>query len=295
LLIRVLECLQQQRWFDTTQPFECTINFTRGACAWLLLTRRGVPQTYVKFSEHVSLQAEAQRFAEASRHHATLVPRYLGHAQYEGLDVLVCEAVDYVGLNAVRMRSRALQRRVLSQLLPYFRAVGKVRLAAALTPLPNHALAAAMRRYFDATAQAARARRWLSEEALNWMAHQPDVPQHGDLALNNLGLRLDRSLIVFDWEDLGAVCVPGLDLFTLELSLAGGAAALLQGRRETGSPTQAFVESACAAMDLVADEYRAMTPVYALVFRFLKRNYGPGVRERMDELLAALARESETI
>jgi hypothetical protein len=38
-----------------------------------------------------------------------------------------------------------------------------------------------------------------------------------------------------------------------------------------------------------------MTQVYALVVRYLKRNYGPLVRARMDELLEALARESGQI
>jgi hypothetical protein len=295
MLSRVFDCLGARGWFDTSRPFEYTINFTRGACVWLLLTRAGVPQTYVKFSEHISLLSESQRYAAASACHPALVPRFVGHRRHEGLDVMVCEAVDYLGLNAVRLGSPVLQHGVLDQLLPLFSAASRLELADDIAPLPNRELAAAMQPYFDATAQASRARRWLGQEALAWIARQPDVPQHGDLVLNNLGLRKDRSLIVFDWEDLGAICLPGLDLFTLEHSMSGSVAALLHARRQGTGLFQSFVPRACRASGLAVDEYRAMTPVYALAFRYLKRNYGPGARDRMDELLDALAREGEQV
>lgn len=292
MLSAVLDVLRERQWFNFSQPFEHTINFTRGACAWLLLTRQGVPATYVKFSEHISLHAEAQRYEAASHQHPHLVPRFVGWARQGAMEVMVCEAVDYVGLNAVKMRSAATQQHVLTQLLPVFSGSATWALPDELAQLSNASLAAAMQPYFDATAQAALARRWLGSEALAWLASLPSIPQHGDLVLNNLGLRADRSLIVFDWEDLGAMCLPGLDLFTLELSLAGGVQGLLAGRRDTGSVVQGFVRQACGAMGLPLPEYLAMTPVYALAFRYLKRNYGPGVRDRMDDLLAALARES---
>ena len=41
-------------------------------------------------------------------------------------------------------------------------------------------------------------------------------------------------------------------------------------------------------MHLAPDDYETLTPVYALTFRYMKRNYGPGVRERMDRLLLDL-------
>jgi hypothetical protein len=295
VLTRVFDVLAAQAWFDTTRPFEYSVNFTRGACVWLLLTRGGVPDTYVKFSEHISLQTEAARYAQASRHHASLVPQFMGYSQHQGLDVMACKAVDYLGLNAARLQSDPLLRPVLMQLLPFFASAGALPFTPDTGTLPNVRLADAMQPYFDATAQAARARRWLGDGARAWVARQPDVPQHGDLMLNNLGLRPDRSLVVFDWEDLGAVCLPGLDLFTLELSLAGSVAGLLRSRRKGSSALQSFVRDACAAQALSADEYHTMTPIFALAFRYLKRNYGPGVRDRMDELLASLAQETEGI
>ncbi len=92
------------RWFDTSVPFETTINFTQGACLWLLLTRRGVAQCYVKFSDCISLELEAKRCAAASRYYPQLVPGYVGHTHHDGLDVLVCRAVDFRGLNARQLQ-----------------------------------------------------------------------------------------------------------------------------------------------------------------------------------------------
>lgn len=288
MLTRVFDCLSRQGWFDGSRPFEQTVNFTRGAAIWLLLTRDGVPDTYVKCSEHISLQAEAARYAEASRCHPLLVPRFVGYQRHGGLEVLVCEAVDSLGLNTTRMKTRQMLGRVLDGMDSFFASSLAVKLPLHLTPLPNAEVAVAMQPYFDVTPQAALVRRWLKEETLAWIARQPEVPQHGDLMLNNLGLRDDHSLVVFDWEDFGLVCLPGLDLFTLELSLAGGVAALLNERRQAAGRLHDFVSRSCGAIDLPAAEYRAMTGVYALVFRYMKRNYGPGVRARMDELLLAL-------
>lgn len=285
------EILQGKAWFDSARPYECSINFTRGACVWLLLTRAGVPQTYVKFSEHISLEAESLRYAAAAAHYPSLVPRFVGYVRDQGLDVMVCDAVDYLALNAVRLRSPGLQEHLLERLLPLFAASPALKLGGEIAALPNGELASAMLPYFEATAQCARARRWLDPVAMDWIARQPDVPQHGDLTLNNLGLRKDRSLVVFDWEDLGATSLPGMDLFTLELSLAGGVQHMLASRRGGAGVFQGFMPRACEALGLSVRDYLAMTRVYALVFRYLKRNYGPGVRDRMDELLAALAQE----
>ena len=119
----------------------------------------------------------------------------------------------------------------------------------------------------------------------------PAMPQHGDLVLNNLGLTADGAVVVFDWEDFGMSSLPGLDLFTFELSMAADPTLLLECRRHASVAAQRFTRQACAAMGIDVPTYEALTPVYALVFRFLKRNYGPGVRERMDQLLLDLDRQ----
>jgi hypothetical protein len=287
MLKRVLTVVAARGWFDTATPFETTVNLTRGACLWLLLSRRGVSDTYVKFSEHVSLELEARRCAAASRSYPGLVPAFIGHASSAGLDVLVCRAVDYRALDA-----RAFARpstRMLADLLQYFTVMRSVVPTPELAPLPNAELAERMRSYFALHPLARVADAWLCTDAAARAAALPDVPQHGDLVPNNIGQTDAGRAVVFDWEDFSACCLPGLDLFTLEFALAGNAAALL-GRR-SGAPDagQRFVQEACTALGIDLADYHALTPVYALAFRYLKRNYGPGVRARVDELLTDLA------
>jgi aminoglycoside phosphotransferase (APT) family kinase protein len=49
----------------------------------------------------------------------------------------------------------------------------------------------------------------------------PRVFQHGDFCLDNLIARPDRSVVVIDWEDFGAVGLPAYDLVSLFVSLDG--------------------------------------------------------------------------
>ena len=288
MLNRVLGLLAAERWFDVSMPFEKTINLTQGACLWLMLTRQGVCDTYVKFSDCMSLEREARRCEEASRCYPTLVPPFVGYVHRDGIDVLACRAVEYRGLTAYRLRQPAARGRVLSDLKQYFAAMSATRLPPELSPTRNADLVQCLGTYFDAHPLSALARRWLRSDAVLRATGLPNVPQHGDLVLNNIGQTRDGAAVVFDWEDFGASCLPGLDLFTLELSLAGTAERLFSGRERRVDATQQFVRDACQAMQLDFSDYCTLTTVYALVFRHLKRNYGPGVRERMDRLLQDL-------
>lgn len=288
MLNRVLDLLASEGWFDVATPFENTINLTQGACLWLMLTRNGVCDTYVKFSDCISLEQEAQRCAAATRCYPTLVPHFVGHLHRDGLDILVCRAVDYRGLNPRHFQRSGASGRLFGDLNQYFAAMLTTRLPQALTPMRNAELVDCLMAYFAAHSLSPLVRRWLRSDAARCATAMPSRPQHGDLVLNNIGQTPDGAAVVFDWEDFGACCLPGLDLFTLELSLAGDAALLLAGRQRRSDPTRHFVRHACEAMQLDFSDYSNLTPVYALVFRYLKRNYGPGVRERMDRLLVDL-------
>lgn len=284
MLNRVLGLLAGAGWFDTATAFEKTINLTQGACLWLLLTRQGSCDTYVKFSECISLELEARRCAAASRCYPALVPRFVGYVRREGLEVLVCRAVDY---RALRPSGHAW-----ADLKRYFEAMPTTRLPRELTPTLNAELLNGLEAYFAAHPSETFAAQWLSGEAARRASAMPNVPQHGDLVLNNIGETIDGTAVIFDWEDFGASCLPGLDLFTLELSLAGDAAALLAAREQRADAMQQWVRDACDAMQLDLADYRALTPIYSLVFRHLKRNYGPGVRERVDRLLLTLSQQA---
>lgn len=68
----------------------------------------------------------------------------------------------------------------------------------------------------DATRQAMG--RWLDQTGAALLARMPRVIQHGDLAVNNVGVR-DGGLVVFDWEDYGRVAFPVFDFTIFTSSL----------------------------------------------------------------------------
>ena len=289
MLNQALALVHSRGWFDTEQPYEMAVNFTRGACLWLMLSRHGRNKAYLKLSDSVSLALEAQRCAEASRWYGDLVPRYIGHATQDGLDILVCEAVTYQDLNSVQMQRSSVQGHVLRDLHAFFAIQPTVELPHVLTPLPNAALVQAMQGYFSNTPLDGLATKWLESDVARQVASLPFHPQHGDLVINNLGRTPSGATIVFDWEDFGGCGLPGLDLFMLELSLTGSAARLADSRTDAGGAVASFVAQATQALSLELPDYFALTPIHALAFRYLKRNYGPGVRARTDQLLQELA------
>lgn len=288
MIDQVLDLVAARGWFDRSRPFEVTVNLTQGACLWLLLTRQGVGETHVKFSDCISLQQEAGRSRAASDRHPGLAPRFIGHANQGKLEVLVCHAVDYRKLSPTQLFHPRQGRRALDDLVAYFEAARSTQHLPATAPGSHADLWQAMHDYFAAQPTAALAQRWMSPDALSRLSSIEPHPQHGDLVLNNIGLAPTGAAVVFDWEDLGACWLTGLDLFTLELSLAGDAARLFAARAQTGSPISQLVARACRALQMGRGDYEALTPLYALVFRYLKRNYGPGVREHMDRLLRDL-------
>jgi aminoglycoside phosphotransferase (APT) family kinase protein len=288
VLKRALDLVAARGWFDVSRPFEQSINLTLGACLWMLLTRGGRCDTYVKFSSYVSLEAEARRYAEASRCYPTLVPAFVGYASEGGLDVLVCRAVDYRGLRQELFMESPAHRRKRDDLVGYFTAMRDVRPQPGMAPMLNASLEEALGPYFERNPQAGVAERWLRSPRMRDAMQLPDMPQHGDFVLNNVGEMPDGSAVIFDWEDFGATCLPGLDLFTLELSLAKTPSDFLAARAQPGSGLQVFIHRASEAMGLSLAEYQALTPLHTLVFRYLKRNYGPAVRKRVDGLIGEL-------
>lgn len=282
MLSVVCDLLGERGWFDISLPFEKSIHLTRGHCLWMVLTRRGVMDTHVKFSDCLNLQAEAARCAAASQSYPGLAPSFVGYARHGGIDMLVSRAVDSTAIDPNGLRDV-----VLAGLGEYFSAMPRALAASAAPSVDNRALLDTVAHYFAAHPLASLARRWLDPARIGPLSALPAMPQHGDFVLNNLGRRPDGRLVVFDWEDYGTVSLPGLDLFTLELSLAdhSGMSSGPRGR----AADRPLARAACEAMGLPAADYDRLAPLYALVFRYLKRNYGPEVRQRMDREISGLA------
>lgn len=278
--------LANHGWFDFAQPFEHTVHLTRGACLWMLLTRRGACDTYVKFSDRISLAVEAVRSESASRCYPMLAPQFVGYDRtHDGVEVIVCRAVDYRGLTSRDLMGVAARPVLQQGLRAYFRASRQARMAPGALSVGTAVLVAEMRAYFSKHPLQDAVRAWLDGEIGAQLGALPEVPQHGDLVLNNIGVGRGGALVIFDWEDFGATNVPGLDLFTLAMSLCGSDLQALRADPQV----DALLVALCGEAGLDVALFRRLVPAYALVFRYLKRNYGPEVRERMDRVLAAAA------
>lgn len=291
MLNKVLSALVDHGWLDATRPFDKTLYLTHGAAQTLLISRRGRPECFVKFSDRSSLAMEAERCKAASRRFLGLAPRFIGYTRCGSLEVLATRAVVFQAMHPTLMRSSRYTRVVQSGLEAYFRCM---RAGVHQGPVARRWLAE-YTEYFDRLPWGSAARRAL-DDLLTALAAVPPQEQHGDFVVNNLGVTERDSLVVFDWEDYGAVDVPGLDLFTLDISLREQMSDAVGGTGLKPAGGDALdLDRLCAAVGLTRSTYEELRPSYAFVFRFLKRNYSPEIRARVDLLLHRLTAASAAV
>ena len=285
MLNTVLGMVRQAGWADLDRPFEKTIYLSRGASLWVILSREGKPETFVKFSRLGSLEVEAARCALASATYPAHAPRFIGYRRQENLHVLASQAEQFRAVTATMTESRGVARAVRSGLIAYFER--QAQLATAPVPERSTEWLDQVEAYYAAHELAPVARRTLKEVRTRlgeWRA----TCQHGDLVMNNLGLRPAGNLIIFDWEDFGAVALPGLDLFTLEFSLEHDAK-LARARGQVLHPEKILdIASCCAAQNLSVGDYKGLRLAHALAFLFIKRKYGPEIQGRLRDLIRIL-------
>jgi hypothetical protein len=278
----VISILVDNGWFEPGRGYDKTVYLTHGAAQSMLLSRDGRPECFVKFTDQSSLALEAQRCQAAARQFPGLAPEFFGYACKGALEVMATRAVVFRSVNAGLMRSARHAAGVQAGLESYFQ-----RMVEGARPAGTHrAWVDEYLAYFDRLAWCDPARECL-RQMLSALSTLPLHDQHGDFVVNNLGTRGDGSLAVFDWEDYGAVDVPGLDLFTLEMSLLDELTEMTAADRP---PREAGldIDRICKAIGLPRPLYEQLRTGYAFVFRFLKRNYGPDIRGRVDQLLHRL-------
>lgn len=280
MLSDVLGIVDGEGWFDMTQPFEQTIYLSQGSAQCVLLSRGGKPECFVKFTNLMSLAAEAQRLGLSAARFPQHAPQLVGYAHRARLEVLATRAVSFSALSGRMMLSGKTGAAVCAGLEDLFRRMRGAALQCGGAGR-RHLWFDDMREYFAAAPQAPAAAHGLRQlaDAMDTLA---PLAQHGDMVLNNIGVRPDKSLVVFDWEDYGAVELPGLDLFTLENSI----------ERELGEQAARRtldLPRLCGALGLSVQQYEALRLGYALAFRYLKRNYNQEVRSRLDTVIERLA------
>lgn len=275
MLNRVLEVVAEEGWFDLKTPFEKSIYMTHGAGVSLVLSRNGRPDLYVKFAQLVSYETLAQRSRAAATHYADLVPRFVGYARRPPLEVLATESIEFRAIGTEALHSHRDMKLVQEGLTRFFDASRRIRVEA----VDRFAWLDDFEAYFR-NSRYGKPAAACGERMRDVMRFVEAVPQHGDLVTNNFGLAAGRRVVIFDWEDFGAVSLPGLDLFTLLLSLD-------QDRRRVprAGRRQFDVDALLVPIGLSDRLFRELSLSYALVFRYLKRNYSAEARARLDRVI----------
>ncbi len=108
---------------------------------------------------------------------------------------------------------------------------------------------------------------WRESIDLDSLNRLPQIKQHGDFTLNNLGLGAD-GLVIFDWEEFGKERLPGLDLCMLIASSLAFEPARVARFFDDGesSPVRHVVERFCQAYQLEVATFRNLFLLYLATF-----------------------------
>jgi aminoglycoside phosphotransferase (APT) family kinase protein len=116
----------------------------------------------------------------------------------------------------------------------------------------------------------------------------PDIMQHGDFYLNNLGMHGD-ALVVLDWEDYGRARIPGYDLALLLLSLNGFSPARLRENTRDQAAHEWILEVGAAGTGIDPALFVRLLPAYLAVTARIKTGMGYGKALRAQAIGAAEA------
>lgn len=287
MLNAVFRTLRTQGWIDPNVKYELIAQLTRASGICLILTRDGIYDTYVKFSPSACYDDEAARAKAAHDAYPNLTARFLGRATDGGLDILASRAVAFVALPESQVLAMNIDNRFRTGLQEYFSAMPKARIPPGLVTITNYELPDILRGYFETHEMSDLAMPILNESLDKLLNSMPPQPQHGDFVLNNMGVT-SCGLILFDWEDYARIQLPGLDLYTLLMSLGLGGIRQVRDCAKAHSDLPSLVAQLCQAMHLPLFAFESLIPAYILTFLFLKRAFAREVQLRMETLLLRL-------
>lgn len=239
---------------------------------------------HVKVSRHVRLLEQYEAYRLAYSRFPQFVPEPLAYCSLDDLSILIARLVDCDPLRHSDLSLNHWQQ----QLTGFFEDTQATQLNCDVGG--PFQFKVKLDEYFSRLDGSDSLRcRYLREMTGAFESSMPCIPQHGDLAINNLGNCRDR-LVVFDWEDYGAVDAAGLDICLLALSVTRLDPNAVRQIRDTPNPSGspwAFAGPACVAIGLEFREFRRLLPLYLLAFRYLKRNYTSSIRGISDRLFDA--------
>jgi len=245
---------------------------------------------HVKASRYEDLTEQFEGYCLARARFQTRTPEPLAHVHLSGWSLLIARATDHRTVCAGDLAGAPESSRLGRDLIDFF-AVAKAHATTDGKEQSHEAFMSEVRTYLSAHPDInPKVLASLASIDRSLLAAIPHIPQHGDFVLNNLG-RARGRLLVFDWEDYDATRLAGFDIFMMSLSVAGmnePSARMIQQTEHPSNQPWSFAQNACAASGLAYPTFRAAVPIYLLTFRYLKRNYGLEIGQRIDEILSRI-------
>lgn len=284
MLSAALAIAQQEGWLTSDAASAASIHLSLGATVSAVVRNRRQTRCFLKFSEQQDLSLEAHRSSAAHTAFPQHAPRCLGFRATGQLSVLATEALRSDAISATFLSSARNARQFGNQLVNFFAQCKRsAKLAESLVGETAMNIDTVLA-YFQECPTGAEAFHCLKDARADveaWKHH----PQHCDFVLNNLAINDEGNLVVYDWEDYGTFGILGLDLFTMEFSLARQLGIPFALSHECLSLPGLPIGECCRALELDLTAYRKLRPAYAALFRFVKRVYGPGIQHLLDDLL----------
>jgi hypothetical protein len=269
------------------------IGLTYGDTVWLDAFRRDGSFVHAKVAEHVTLREEVRVYHEALHAYDDFMPAPIGYSVRGPWEIFLAEGIEHRPLS-VNPLNRSRGAHQLREELSRFFARGAQK-TSPNSPVHDHdALLKSLDATFRDTPFVPLVKYWRSSEARQLLDAIGAAPQHGDFVTNNIGTRKSR-LVVYDWEDFGKVSLPGFDLCTFAISLMNEGMADEDGLMHDGTGGDclgSLVNPACAALNLDADHFWRLVPLYLLTFLHLKQGYGSRIRSRIERLLTRHSSEA---
>ena len=136
---------------------------------------------------------------------------------------------------------------------------------------------------------------YLQRSDIGFLDRLSDLPQHSDLAINNLGISVGSDdVLVFDWEDFGEVTVPGFDIAVLVSSVLKHDPERLRDLRDTSKPVSinSIVDAVLCELPISRGQFWRMMPIHMCLFVDTKHRlgYAPEVVERLQKAALTLLR-----
>ncbi len=151
---------------------------------------------------------------------------------------------------------------------------------------------------FEKETSEAATRSWLECTLRHVTESQPAVAQHCDFTYANLGVAQQGRLIIFDWEEYGAITYPAFDFTTFLLGHYHFEGAI---GRALDSPaalidliSRDFGNAFLGGLGLTVKEYTRVFPAYLFTFLTLKQGgFSAAINRRMQSMWSKLLQSGE--